>query len=270
MALRPNGTVVVWGDNTYGQTNVPAGLSNVVAISAGGAHCLALKGDGTAVSWGAYKTVPAGLSNVVAVAGGDSGSLFLRADGTVAATGTAVPANVTNIIAIAAGGAHYLALKADGTVTGWGDNSYSQISIPAGLNSVVAIAAGDYHSTSLRSDGTVVAWGKYNIGSGYVVPVVPGGLTNVDAIAAGSDHDLALLGNTAPATKLDIVKHQLDGKIQLQFSGTTGQLYIVEASTNFMSWATIGVADELSGGAFEFQDANSANFPNRFYRVWTP
>jgi hypothetical protein len=203
MALRTDRRVVVWGDNSYGQTNVPAGLSNVVAIAAGGLHCLALKSDGTAVSWGLFRTVPAGLSNLVAVAGGDGASLFLRNDGTVAAIGTVVPANVTNIVAIAAGGAHNLALRADGTVIGWGDNSYGQIHIPAGLDHVVAIAAGDYHSTALRADGTVVAWGSYYTGSGFIVPVVPPGLTNVVAIAAGSDHDLALLENVNPPFIID-------------------------------------------------------------------
>ena len=44
--------VVVWGDNSSGQTNVPAGLTNVVAIAAGVAHSLVLKADGTALAWG--------------------------------------------------------------------------------------------------------------------------------------------------------------------------------------------------------------------------
>ena len=30
--------MVGWGENTYGQTNVPAGLSNVVAIAGGGGY----------------------------------------------------------------------------------------------------------------------------------------------------------------------------------------------------------------------------------------
>jgi Ig-like domain-containing protein/Regulator of Chromosome Condensation (RCC1) repeat protein/immunoglobulin I-set domain protein len=45
--LRSNGTVVVWGSNSAGQTNVPAGLTNVCLISAGGDHCLALVQDGS-------------------------------------------------------------------------------------------------------------------------------------------------------------------------------------------------------------------------------
>lgn len=42
MALNDNGQVFAWGDNSYGQTNVPSGLSNVVAIAAGAYHSVAL------------------------------------------------------------------------------------------------------------------------------------------------------------------------------------------------------------------------------------
>ena len=74
MALTGNGTVVAWGDNTWNQTNVPAGLSNVVAIAAGGFHSLALKQNGTVAVWGDntfYQTnIPTGLTNVVGIAAG--------------------------------------------------------------------------------------------------------------------------------------------------------------------------------------------------------
>ena len=43
VALKQDGTVVAWGDNGYGQTKVPAGLSGVVAIAAGVGHTVALK-----------------------------------------------------------------------------------------------------------------------------------------------------------------------------------------------------------------------------------
>src|SRR5439155_2195795 len=41
------GVVAAWGGNASGQTNVPPGLSNVVAMAAGGTHSLALNADGT-------------------------------------------------------------------------------------------------------------------------------------------------------------------------------------------------------------------------------
>lgn len=76
VALRDDGVVFAWGENDYGQTNVPPGLSNVVAIAAGNYHNVALRSDGTVVAWGdneyGQTNVPAGLTNVVAIsAGGD-------------------------------------------------------------------------------------------------------------------------------------------------------------------------------------------------------
>ena len=49
LALRADGTVVAWGSPIAGRTNVPAGLTNVVAIAAGSDHSLALVGKGLPV-----------------------------------------------------------------------------------------------------------------------------------------------------------------------------------------------------------------------------
>ena len=43
LALKSDGTVAAWGYNFYGQTTIPVGLSNVVAIAGGGEHSLALR-----------------------------------------------------------------------------------------------------------------------------------------------------------------------------------------------------------------------------------
>jgi alpha-tubulin suppressor-like RCC1 family protein len=42
MALKADGTVTQWGYNYYNQTNVPLGLSNVIAIAEGHYHSLVL------------------------------------------------------------------------------------------------------------------------------------------------------------------------------------------------------------------------------------
>ncbi len=74
LALKSDGSVVAWGNNSFGQTNVPAGLDSVVAIAAGDYHSLALRADGTVVAWGnnskGQTNVPAGLTNVAAVFAG--------------------------------------------------------------------------------------------------------------------------------------------------------------------------------------------------------
>jgi hypothetical protein len=44
-----DGTVVAWGNNSQGLTNIPAGLTNVVAVAAGNNYNLALVGTGPPV-----------------------------------------------------------------------------------------------------------------------------------------------------------------------------------------------------------------------------
>ena len=192
------GTVVAWGYGGNGQTSVPDGLSDVVAIDAGYYHNLALRSDGTVVAWGQNTSgqtdVPYWLSNVTAISAGYQHSLALQADGTVVAWGNdccaqgRVPDGLGDVIAIAAGGYHNLALRSDGTVVGWGENFYGQSNAPAGLSDVIAISAGNTHSLALKSDGTVVAWGWDKYGQ----TDVPAGLSDVVAISAGYLHSLAL------------------------------------------------------------------------------
>jgi alpha-tubulin suppressor-like RCC1 family protein len=193
-------SIVPWGDNTYGQTNVPPGLIDVTAISSGpdSYHALALRANHTVVAWGnndwGQTNVPAGLTDVIAIAAGGMHSLALQVNGNVVAWGnndygqTSVPADLTNVVGIAAGYGHSLALKADGTAVGWGDDSSGQTDAPLGLTNVVALAAGYNHSLALKADGAVVAWGNNDYGQ----TDVPAGLTNVVAIAAGDSHNLAV------------------------------------------------------------------------------
>nr|WP_281272223.1 cadherin-like beta sandwich domain-containing protein [Paenibacillus flagellatus] len=196
VALKSDGSVVAWGNNSNGQCNVPSGLTGAVDVVAGNGHNLALKSDGTVAAWGyngdGQSNVPSGLTGVKAIAAGTLHSLILKSDETVVAWGhngygqSNVPSGLTGVAAIAAGYFHSLALKSDGTVVAWGANEPSNV--PSGLTGVVAIAAGDFHSLALKSDGTVVAWGD-NL---YGQSVVPSGLTGVVAIAAGYSHSLAL------------------------------------------------------------------------------
>jgi hypothetical protein len=195
--------VVAWGNNDSGQTQIPAGLTNAVAVAGGQDYSLALKSDGTVVAWGAHwngftyvpMTPPASLSNVVSIGAGYSHCVALHTDGTVTAWGYPelgnmdVPLGLNEVVAIAVGYVHNLALRSDGTVVAWGYNTSGNTVVPAEVTNVVAIAAGLFHSLALRSDGTVITWGADCEGAAIAAPV---GLTNVVAIAGGCAHSLAL------------------------------------------------------------------------------
>jgi uncharacterized delta-60 repeat protein len=195
---RAAGTVIAWGNNQYGQTNIPPDLTNAIAVAGGAFHSAALRADGTVVAWGqnsyGQTNVPAGLNDVVAIGAGNRHTLALRQNGTVFAWGsgsfgqTNIPPDLTNAIAIAAARFHNLALRSDSTVVAWGFNSSGQTNVPANLSNVIAVAGGYNHSLALKQDGTVVAWGATNNGQ----TTVPVGLNGVVAIAAGGNHSLAL------------------------------------------------------------------------------
>jgi hypothetical protein len=147
--------VVCWGNGASGQTTAPSTATNVIAVAAGAAHTVALRGDGTVVAWGnnccGQTTVPAGLNGVVAVSAGSYYNLALRVDSTVVSWGsqTIVPIGLSNVVRIVAGTDSSFAVKADGSVVGWGMNDQGQTDIPSDLNNVIALAAGAYHVLAL-------------------------------------------------------------------------------------------------------------------------
>jgi alpha-tubulin suppressor-like RCC1 family protein len=218
LVLKADGTVVAWGNNDAGQTNVPAGLGGVVQVSAGRLHSVALKSNGTVVGWGSasylqYFGYPVNwdryvagqdstlifprdlITTATAVAAGGRFTAVLLANGTVTVLGDSrhtstldVPAGLANVTAVAAGEHHAVALKSDGTVVAWGNNGNGQCNVPAGLGGVVAIAAGSTHTLALKSDGTVVAWGNNAQGQ----CAVPADLGGVIAISAGLDTSYAV------------------------------------------------------------------------------
>jgi len=51
LGLRPDGSILAWGFNNWGQCNVPSLNSDFIAIAAGGEYSLGLKSDGTIVAW---------------------------------------------------------------------------------------------------------------------------------------------------------------------------------------------------------------------------
>jgi len=238
------GTVWAWGANSYGklgdgtttdrqltpvQVRGEGGvgfLNNIIAISAGYEHTVALRNDGTVWAWGSNGNGRLGdntttdrltpvqvrgegavgfIDNITAISAGNAHTVALRNDGTVWAWGSNVngrlgdgtttrrttPVQVrgegavgflNNITAISAGNGYTAALRNDGTVWAWGSNNYGQLGdgtttnrhtpvqvrgeeAVGFLNNITAIsAAGESHTVALRNDGTVWAWGRNYFG----------------------------------------------------------------------------------------------------------
>jgi hypothetical protein len=224
----PASPVTAWGDDSGGQTDVPANLNDAVAIAGGDYHSVAIRHDGTLVAWGfddeGQIDVPTNSLRFVSVAAGADHNLAIAEDGSVVAWGrndagqTVIPGTVSFALSVAAGNSHSLALLASGAVVAWGDDTYGQTDLPSVLTPggyweyipgpyywwdgywiwvsgnplpVQAIAAGCNHNLALLPDGTVVAWGDNSFGQASP----PSNLSNVVAIAAGYLHSAALCSN---------------------------------------------------------------------------
>jgi len=70
LALKQDASVSVWQSDSSGPPDSPPMLTNIVALAANGDHDLELRADGTVVSWAYPNNGPTGVSNVVALAAG--------------------------------------------------------------------------------------------------------------------------------------------------------------------------------------------------------
>ncbi|NBQ56687.1 MAG: hypothetical protein EBU36_08655, partial [Verrucomicrobia bacterium] len=172
LALRADGTVVAWGNNDAGQTEVPAGLDRVVGISAGLYHNVALRADGTVRTWGlvyngtgydlATKALPA-LSKVTQVVAGSGFSAALLSNGTVQVWGKILSessyvdastkmSGLTGVTELVAGAHHLVALLSNGTVSVVGRTDEGEGTLPSAASQAInRIGAGSYHAFAIRA-----------------------------------------------------------------------------------------------------------------------
>jgi hypothetical protein len=77
------------------------------------------------------------------------------------------------------------------------------------------------------------------------------------------------LYSVLPQPVVDLRVMVTNDKPHLVFSGDANRTYVVEASTNLLSWKTIGQASLSAGANFDFDDPQEADYRQRFYRVVT-
>jgi len=134
-AVTAEGAVLTWGLKRSYPTplDVPAGLTGVTQVSLTDENAVALKSDGSVISWGnpagGINDVPAGLS-ATAITTSRTAAFALTGQGTVVAWGGSegggldLPAAVStpgNVKAVAATVDGAMAILADDTVIAWGD-----------------------------------------------------------------------------------------------------------------------------------------------------
>ena len=184
-AVRPDATVVCWGQDGLRERLSAARLSDVLAVSTGDEpgvdlHVCALHEAGTVSCWGPGFEGQLGQ--------GDRGSRYLP---------VAVP-GISDAVAVGAGWAHTCAVHSDGGVSCWGGNWLGQLGdgttesrlllqrVP-GLEGVVAISAGSDSTCAIHVDGAVSCWG-WDAGfgdPGYASPSRVWGLPAVVSVAIG-------------------------------------------------------------------------------------
>ena len=210
VALKSNGSLWAWGDNSYGQlgqgwqslyANSPInaiGNTTWAKVSAGNGFVLAIRSNGTLYAWGDNASGQLGDVSVV------SKSSPVLVSGPAGASWAA----------IAAGSSHSLGITTTGQIYGWGENFYGQVgnnntsnvSSPVALagagsiSSWTMVAAGTIQSFAITIAGTLYAWG-YNSGGalGDLTTVnksspvlVSGPAATSWATVSASDHSLAI------------------------------------------------------------------------------
>ncbi len=180
LALRSDGTVVGWGSDLSGETTGVGGWTGVIAIAAGFHSSIGLRKDGTVLVAGLPGLTanrPVGLTDIIDVSVGVQHVLALRRDRTVVAwsagapsgNGEAtVPPGLTDVVAVRAGIDTSLAIKSDGSVVRWGlDQTAAEGTVPFPSSGISDAVDGDVfstHSFVLRSNGLVTGWGGGEFG----------------------------------------------------------------------------------------------------------
>jgi alpha-tubulin suppressor-like RCC1 family protein/pimeloyl-ACP methyl ester carboxylesterase len=191
LALKSDGTVWAWGDNTVilgigtppdschfaGQMDCsltasqvlgPAGttlLNSVTSIAAGHGHSLALKSDGTVWAWGHGNYGQLGNSGVA-----DSNR-------PVQVLGPAGTTFLDSIIEISTGGYHNLALRSDRTAWSWGNNEFGQLGDGTVSNQAVPVQVKGPSGSGFLGGITKMAGGRYHSLAVLASPSITGTLT---------------------------------------------------------------------------------------------
>lgn len=255
LALKSDGTVWAWGFNRYGQlgnnstVNSPTpvqvgvgvtGFNNLIAVSAGEFHSMALKSDGTVWTWGNNGEGETGNGTF-----GDQLQLQPVQNTTI-----------SDVRQIASGSSHNIAIKTDGSIWIWGSSgqigngSGSQgccVAVPqrnTTMANVIDVKSEGQNTLTKLNDGSIWAWGVNThgqMGNGTVFPNT-GQLTPVQSSVGAGNALIAssffsnYAGNPLSTTPTGANVRRFGRNVSLTFSsvtatGTTGYMAIDPSAT---------------------------------------
>ncbi|MCX6125083.1 MAG: RCC1 domain-containing protein [Proteobacteria bacterium] len=195
--LIEDGVTKCFGNNRYGQLNVPSTLNDIKAVSAGGGHTCTLGGS-KVKCWGYadnYQTNPPTLQNPKYLTSGGHTSCALDDSGLKCwgrygmRDALDVPNDIKTPEVVSIGYSHACALE-HGKISCWGDDTYGQIGVPLGISKVRAVSVGFFHSCAL-TDSNVVCWGLNSDGQ----TIIRDDLKNPSQISAGFNHTCVIDGS---------------------------------------------------------------------------
>jgi len=195
--LRPDGRVIMWGEDALGLIDIVDPEATYLDVSVGYLHVLLLNENGSIDAYSGPDTwfpltPPEPNSGYTAVSAGSLHSVALRENGSVESWGSfqdPVPEPNSGYTAVAAGfGTAYALRGEDGSIAVWGSDTHDQHDVPPPNSGFIAISAGDHFAVALRDDGSLEAWGRDN----HDQLNLPTPNEDFIAISAGRQHALAL------------------------------------------------------------------------------
>ncbi|MEP7706812.1 hypothetical protein ABKW31_22680, partial [Paraglaciecola sp. 25GB23A] len=206
-ALKVDGTLWSWGNNSYGQLGHGYGADSIqelptqvgidtdwFSVAAGRTHTIAIKTDGTLWAWGSNSLGQLGLGSA------NNGSY-------ISPTRVGVDTSWTQIVA---GDSFTLAIKSDGSLWSWGANNSGKLGHGTLENKTTpvqvgvkkdwrTVKAGDNHVIAIKFDGTLWAWGLNSTGQlgtsdtlDRLEPYRINDETNWAYVSAGSSYSFAI------------------------------------------------------------------------------
>ena len=290
-AIKEDGSLWAWGNNEYGKLgNGTRGqwddcsitptkiMDDVVQVSAGRNHTMAIKTDGSLWAWG---------SNFFGQLGNG------RTENTWSIYYDKPIKIMDSVVLVSTGEEHTMAIKTDGSLWAWGSNFFGQLGNDTTndsnkpikiMDDVIQVSAGRYHTMAIKNDGSLWAWGdnrEGQLGDGtltYIDYIYNNGtiinyieinnnkytpvkiMDSVLSVYAGYSHTMAIknddslwawgnndyggmIGDGTYENRLFPVKTMSD----VLFASTSGYNIAIKSDHSLWTWGWINIHSDLLG-----------------------